>query len=135
MWLKFCLILSISSDVFVLYDQAGLATKSGSLEMSGINVVHFTYMQNDSIERIASVGLKEEPVTSSSSGQAFETYGPGKRGNQLVALASVTVAVGLFLSGRLGGAGPGLSDLAASAISYQEVYFHHFDLILSKIQI
>ncbi|CAM6113499.1 unnamed protein product [Calypogeia fissa] len=68
----------------------------------------------------AATSVTEEAESSGGGGQVFETYGPGKQGNQLIAVASITVAVGLFLSGRIGGGGPGLPDLAASAISYQE---------------
>lgn len=92
-------------------------------------VAHFLlwrWTQADSAEQGDSgtaAEVKEEAATSGNSEPVFETYGPGKRGNQLVALASVTVAVGLFLSGRLGGGGPGLPELAAAGISYQEVLF------------
>ncbi|KAL3686891.1 hypothetical protein R1sor_013200 [Riccia sorocarpa] len=57
--------------------------------------------------------------TSSSTTQQFETYGPGKRGNQLVALVSVSVAVGLFALGRVGGATPTLPQLAAQSTPYE----------------
>ncbi|BBN08345.1 hypothetical protein MPTK1_4g10810 [Marchantia polymorpha subsp. ruderalis] len=65
-----------------------------------------------------------ENVAASSPGTSstpeFETFGPGKRGNQLVAVASVTIAVGLFALGRVGGATPSLPQLAAQSIPYEE---------------
>ncbi|KAG6552800.1 hypothetical protein Mapa_005748 [Marchantia paleacea] len=55
-----------------------------------------------------------------SSKPEFESFGPGKRGNQLVAVASVTIAVGLFALGRVGGATPNLPQLAAQSTPYEE---------------
>jgi hypothetical protein len=55
--------------------------------------------------------------------QEFQQIGPSKQSNQIIALASVLVAVGLFASGRLETlVGPGLNQLTANAIPYEEVH-------------
>ena len=55
------------------------------------------------------------------SAEVFQQIGPTKQINRLIALGSALVAVGLFAAGRLDGARPGLSQLAANAVPYEEV--------------
>ncbi|KAG0600955.1 hypothetical protein M758_11G073800 [Ceratodon purpureus] len=55
------------------------------------------------------------------SAEVFQQIGPTKQINRIIALGSVLVAVGLFASGRLdAGARPGLSQLSANAVPYEE---------------
>lgn len=67
--------------------------------------------------------LTEEASSSGvGASQEFQQIGPSKQSNQIIALASVLVAVGLFASGRLETlVGPGLNQLTANAIPYEEV--------------
>jgi len=66
--------------------------------------------------------LTEEASSSGvGASQEFQQIGPSKQSNQIIALASVLVAVGLFTSGRLETlVGPGLNQLTANAIPYEE---------------
>lgn len=64
------------------------------------------------------------------SADVFQQIGPTKQINRIIALGSVLVAVGLFASGRLDGAArPGLTQLSANAVPYEEV---HLLIMLSR---
>lgn len=65
------------------------------------------------------------------SAEVFQQIGPTKQINRVIALGSVLVAVGLFASGRLdGSARPGLGQLTALAVPYEEVI--HFILLVKE---
>lgn len=66
--------------------------------------------------------IKEEASTSGASpSEGFQQIGPTKQNNRIIALGSVLVGVGLFASGRLESAGPGLNQLTTNAVTYEEV--------------
>ncbi|XP_073386463.1 thioredoxin-like protein HCF164, chloroplastic isoform X2 [Physcomitrium patens] len=73
--------------------------------------------ETEEVTQVASETAKENatPV------EVFQQIGPSKQMNRLIALGSVVFAVGLFVSGRLEGvARPGLSQLSANAVPYEE---------------
>lgn len=72
----------------------------------------------EEVMKVAPESVKED----ARSAEVFQQIGPTKEINRIIALGSVLVAVGLFASGRLdGGARPGLSQLSANAVPYEEV--------------
>lgn len=65
--------------------------------------------------------------------EVFQQIGPSKQMNRLIALGSVVFAVGLFVSGRLEGvARPGLSQLSANAVPYEEVLHSSWFLVVES---
>lgn len=73
------------------------------------------------IEQVMQVAPETVKEEAKSAEVNFQQIGPTKQINRVIALGSVLVAVGLFASGRLdGGARPGLGQLTALAVPYEE---------------